>query len=88
MNRQMMSALLAAATLSAMTAVASDKKPAAGSNSQNMVCQNNSCHGQNDCKGFGSSCAGKASCAGHGIKKATDQKDCETKGGKWVAKAK
>ena len=62
------------------------KKPA-DSKTAEMACQNNSCKGKADCKGFGNdACGGANSCKGKGALHQTTEKACTEKGGKWVAK--
>jgi hypothetical protein len=83
---------LMAGAVSAMmlTSVAQANEPAAASGAEaTHKCQNNSCKGKAECKGFGNNaCKGQNACKGHGMLGATDKAACKKQGGKWVVEKK
>ena len=91
MNKNFIGALLVSMAASAVIAADAPKAatPAKADAKVEQLCQNDSCKGKADCKGYGNaSCKGQNTCKGMGHMDAKTAAECTKAHGKWVAAAK
>lgn len=91
MNKKLIGAFLvsmaATAVMGADTPAAA--APAKGVTKAAHLCQNDSCKGKADCKGYGNvSCKGQNTCKGMGHVNAKTKEACAKASGKWTSAKK
>ena len=91
MNKNFIGAMLVSMAASAVIAADAPKKaavtPAKADVAVEHLCQNDSCKGKADCKGYGNAgCKGQNTCKGMGHMDAKTAEECTKAHGKWTAK--
>ena len=92
MNKNFIGAMLVSMAASAVMAADAPKgavTPVKADAAVEQLCQNDSCKGKADCKGFGSaSCKGQNTCKGMGHVNAKTAAECTKAHGKWTVTKK
>lgn len=92
MNKNFIGAMLVSMVASAAMAADAPKAaatPAKADAAVEHLCQNDSCKGKADCKGFGNAgCKGQNTCKGMGHIKAKTEAECKKAHGKWTTAKK